>query len=193
MALDKDTILSVIGNVTEEMETYEHRNQLTVKIPKEKLIETCKELKNNEKTKFNHLVDITAIDWLDKREHRFEVAYFMNSLDNNQKLILKVDVDEDNTDCPSVTSVWKSANWYERETYDMYGIQFQGHPNLRRFYMPEDYEDPETGEQIHPLRKDFPLMGIPGSIPLPPYPEKYGEADEEKENKKTTLVSKSSS
>jgi NADH-quinone oxidoreductase subunit C len=57
----------------------------------------------------------------------------------------------------------------------MYGIKFEGHPGLRRFYMPEDFNDPETGEPLHPLRKDFPLMGVPDSLPLPPFPEKYGE------------------
>lgn len=57
----------------------------------------------------------------------------------------------------------------------MYGVKFEGHPGLRRFYMPEDFNDPETGESLHPLRKDFPLMGIPGTLPLPPYPEKYGD------------------
>ncbi|MFA7626411.1 MAG: NADH-quinone oxidoreductase subunit C, partial [Candidatus Kapaibacterium sp.] len=57
----------------------------------------------------------------------------------------------------------------------MYGVIFDNHPFLRRFYMPEDYVDPDSGEPIYPLRKDFPLMGIPDSLPLPPYPEKYGE------------------
>ncbi|MGB9912422.1 MAG: NADH-quinone oxidoreductase subunit C, partial [Candidatus Kapaibacteriota bacterium] len=70
---------------------------------------------------------------------------------------------------------YESANWYERETYDMYGIKFENHPDLRRFYMPEDFLDPETGEPLYPLRKDFPLMGIPGALPLPPYPERDGE------------------
>jgi NADH-quinone oxidoreductase subunit C len=74
-----------------------------------------------------------------------------------------------------MTEVWESANWYERETYDMYGVKFIGHPNLRRFYMPEDYVDPITGEALYPLRKDFPLMGVPDALSLPPFPEKYGE------------------
>lgn len=174
MSLNKETILKVISDITEDYQTSEHRGQLTVTVPKDKIIEVGKALKENENTKFNHLVDITAIDWM-REENRFEVVYNMNSLDFNSKLFIKVPVDEENLKCPSVTEVWGSANWYERETFDMYGIKFTNHPNLRRFYMPEDYEDPETGEPLHPLRKDFPLMGIPDSMPLPPYPEKYGE------------------
>jgi len=72
---------------------------------------------------------------------------------------IKVDVEE-TENIESVSSVWKTANWHERETYDMYGITFKNHPDLRRMYMPEEFE-------YHPLRKDFPLMGIPGSLPLP--------------------------
>ena len=78
----------------------------------------------------------------------------------NFRLRLKVDVDESDCTIDSVSSVWQAANWQERETYDMYGIKFNNHPDLRRMYMPEEFE-------YHPLRKDFPLMGIPGSLPLP--------------------------
>jgi NADH-quinone oxidoreductase subunit C len=174
MALSKETILKVIKSVTEDIEIYEHRNQLSITVPKESIVEVANALKTDSSTKFNHLVDITAIDWL-KSENRFDVVYFVNSLEYNYKLRLKVKVDESDLTCPTLTGVWGSANWYERETYDMYGVKFEGHPGLRRFYMPEDFNDPETGESLHPLRKDFPLMGIPGTLPLPPYPEKYGE------------------
>jgi NADH-quinone oxidoreductase subunit C len=74
--------------------------------------------------------------------------------------VLKADVDESDCTIDTVSSVWQAANWHERETYDMYGIKFNNHPDLRRMYMPEEFE-------YHPLRKDFPLMGIPGSLPLP--------------------------
>lgn len=181
MSLNKEVIIEIISNISEIIEVYEHRNQLSITVPKDKIVSIAKALKTNEKTKFNHLVDITAIDWLID-ENRFEVVYFVNSLEFKFKLRLKVQVDENDLVCPSVTSIWESANWYERETYDMYGIIFENHPGLRRFYMPEDYADPDTGEQIYPLRKDFPLMGIPGSLPLPAYPEKYGDVEDEKNN-----------
>ncbi|MBI1806028.1 MAG: NADH-quinone oxidoreductase subunit C, partial [Ignavibacteria bacterium] len=71
-----------------------------------------------------------------------------------------VKVNESDLHVPSVSHVWSTANWHERETYDVYGIIFDGHPDLRRMYMPEEFE-------YYPLRKDFPLMGIPGSLPLP--------------------------
>jgi NADH-quinone oxidoreductase subunit C len=175
MALTKDTILEVVREACPEHEIYEHRNQLSVIVPKEKIVETALALRNNPATSFELLIDVTAIDWLKKKEQRFEVVYILYSIKYAGRLRLKVPVSEKDCHCPTVTSVWEGANWYERETFDMYGIIFDGHPDLRRFYMPEDYVDPESGEPIYPLRKDFPLMGIPDSLSLPPYPEKYGE------------------
>ncbi len=174
MELDKDKILNIVSKIFPEVQTYEHRNQLSIIIPKSHLIEVATELRDNTETKFEQCVDITAIDWLTK-PFRYEVVVFLYSLTYKNRVRIKVSIEEKNPECPSLTSVWDSANWYERETFDMYGIKFIGHPFLRRFYMPEDYIDPETGEPIHPLRKDFPLMGIPESLPLPPYTEKYGE------------------
>lgn len=170
---NKEIFLATISNVTHDFQIYEFRDQLTVTVPKSDIVSVCNELKNNENTKFDQLRDVTAVDWL-KDSNRFEVVYILYSLEFKHRLRLKVQVDEHDLKVPSVFSVWQSANWYERETYDMYGIKFTNHPDLRRFYMPEDYVDPETHEPIYPLRKDFPLMGIPNSLPLPPYPEKYG-------------------
>lgn len=174
MSADKNRLLEIVQKIAPEVTTYEHRDQLSLIINAENIIEVCKELKNNSETKFDMLLDITAIDWA-RPKNRFEVVYFLYSLQYKSRLRLKVSVSEKKCECPSVTSVWESANWYERETFDMYGIKFKGHPNLRRFYMPEDFNDPITGEHLYPLRKDFPLMGVPNSLPLPPYPEKYGE------------------
>jgi NADH-quinone oxidoreductase subunit C len=140
-------------------EISEFRDELTVKIPKINIIEVCNFIKTDSELEFIYCEDITAVDWA-KRTNRFTVVYHIYSFKNNFRIRLKADVDESDCKIDSVSSVWKGANWQERETYDMYGIKFNNHPDLRRMYMPEDFE-------YHPLRKDFPLMGVPGSIPLP--------------------------
>lgn len=175
MSADFSKIIEFVRNICPDAEPIEFRNQLTIRVGKKQIVELASALKNSPEMSFDMLVDITAIDFLRKSE-RFEVVYFLYSNEYKSRLRLKCPVEEKQCSCPSVTSVWASANWYERETFDMYGIRFEGHPDLRRFYMPEDFNNPETGEPLYPLRKDFPLMGIPDSIPLPPYPEKFGEA-----------------
>lgn len=175
MAIEKNIIIETARKIDPNTGIYEHRNQLSLIVEADKLIDTLKELRDNENTKFNLLTDMTAIDWLDKRNPRFEVVYFLYSIDYKARVRLKVPVRDKHLKVPTATTVHEGANWYEREAYDMYGVIFEGHPSLRRFYMPEDYVDPDTGEKIFPLRKDFPLMGIDGSLPLPQYPEKYGE------------------
>ncbi len=169
-----DKIIEIAKAIDNDVTSYIHRNQLSLIVKKEKLIEVCRELKTNPQTSFDMLIDITAIDWLNKLP-RFEVVYFLWSNAFKNRVRIKVSVEESICEIDSVCSVWESADWYERETFDMYGIKFKNHPDLRRFYMPEDYVDPDSGEPIYPLRKDFPLMGIPDSLPLPPYPEKFGE------------------
>jgi NADH-quinone oxidoreductase subunit C len=142
-----------------DFEVSEYLDELTIKIPKEQIVKVCDFLKRDSDLEFLLCQDITAIDWA-KRKNRFTVVYHIYSFKNNFRLRLKVDVDESDCTVDTVSSVWKGANWQERETYDMYGIKFNNHPDLRRMYMPEDFE-------YYPLRKDFPLMGIPESIPLP--------------------------
>ena len=142
-----------------DFELSEYLDELTIKLPKEHIVKVCEFLKKDSDLEFLLCLDITAIDWA-KRKNRFTVVYHIYSFKNNFRLRLKADVDESDCAIDTVSSVWKGANWQERETYDMYGIKFNDHPDLRRMYMPEDFE-------YHPLRKDFPLMGIPGSIPLP--------------------------
>lgn len=177
MSLNEETIFSIAKAICPDYDVYRHRDQLSLIVSKDCINALCYELKHNQEVSFDMLTDITAIDWM-RRKDRFEVVYFLYSNKNKARLRLKVPLDEKECECPTVTDIWESANWYERETFDMYGIRFLGHPNLRRFYMPEDYVDPESGEPIYPLRKDFPLMGIPGSLPLPPYPERDGEFEE---------------
>ncbi len=142
-----------------DFELSEYLDELTIKLPKEHIVKVCEFLKKDSDLEFLLCLDITAIDWA-KRKNRFTVVYHIYSFKNNFRLRLKADVDESDCTIDTVSSVWKGADWQERETYDMYGIKFNDHPDLRRMYMPEDFE-------YHPLRKDFPLMGIPESIPLP--------------------------
>lgn len=169
-----EKIIAIAKAVCSITEIQVHNEQTTLLIPKESLIDLAAEFKDNPDTSFDQLLDITAIDWM-RPVNRFEVVYFFWSNKLKHRIRVKVAIDESELKCPSLTDIYESANWYERETFDMYGIKFTGHPNLRRFYMPEDFVDPESGEALHPLRKDFPLMGIPGAMPLPPYPEKLGD------------------
>ena len=173
MYIDKSILENVFGEKISHENFYEHHNQLTLLVEKDELMATLQELRDNTETSFDMCLDITAIDWLTK-PYRFEVVYILYSNKFKTYLRVKTKILESHPHCPSATGIWESSNWYERETYDMYGIIFDNHPFLRRFYMTDDYKDPETGEPIYPLRKDFPLMGIPDSLPLPPYPEKYG-------------------
>lgn len=137
----------------------EFRNELTIFIKKVDIVKVCKFLRDDETLRFDSLRDVCGTDQ-DRMGDRYEVIYNLFSLRNKFRLRLKVRVDEDNPHVPTVTCIWPSANFSEREAYDMFGIIFDGHPDLRRIYMPEEFE-------YHPLRKDFPLMGIPGSLPLP--------------------------
>ncbi|MBL7974811.1 MAG: NADH-quinone oxidoreductase subunit C [Candidatus Kapabacteria bacterium] len=172
MSLSKETILDVLRPVVGEAQTYEHHNQLSVIVGRSEIVDVLRELRDNPLTKFEQLIDITAIDWLKNKQDRFEVVYFLYSISNKARVRIKIAVPEKDVHVPTVTDIYESANWYERETYDMYGIRFDGHPDLRRFYMPEDYVDPETKEPLYPLRKDYPLMGIPGAAIMPDFPEK---------------------
>ncbi|MBI4535249.1 MAG: NADH-quinone oxidoreductase subunit C [Ignavibacteriae bacterium] len=139
--------------------TNEFRNDLTVQVRKQDIVRVCEFLKTDPDLSFDMVIDLCGSDMY-RPEGRFEVIYNLYSLKNKSYLRLKVLVDEDPCEVDSVTGVWSGANWHERETYDMFGIVFKGHPDLRRMYMTEDYE-------YYPLRKDFPLMGVPDSIPLP--------------------------
>lgn len=137
----------------------DYKNELIIKFDKKNVVRVCKSLKEDDDLQFNYCSDVTAVDWA-KRKNRFTVIYNIFSMKHNFRLRLKADVDESDCSIDSISSIWGSANWHERETYDMYGIKFNNHPDLRRMYMPEEFE-------YHPLRKDFPLLGIPGSLPLP--------------------------
>ena len=145
-----------------EFEYSDYREQLAITFDKKFIVKVASFLKDEEELQFKLCEDVTAIDWA-HRKNRFTVVYHIFSLKLNSRIRLKVPlngVDEYDFNVDSVSSEWKTADWHERETYDMYGIIFNNHPDLRRMYMPEEFE-------YYPLRKDFPLMGIPGSLPLP--------------------------
>ena len=124
--------------------------QLYIDVDIKDIISTILFLKTNENCQFKQLIDITAVDYLEK-EKRFKLVYLFLSLENNLRIILNINVSEIDK-IPSITKIFPSANWMEREIFDMYGISFKDHPDLRRILT--DY-----GFQGHPLRKDFPLSG----------------------------------
>ena len=109
------------------------------------------------------LIDVTGVDWLDSRPHRFEVVYQLLSLSKTYRLTVKVPLSEDRPEVASATSLWHGANFLEREVWDMFGIRFVGHPDLRRILMYDEFVG-------HPLRKDYPVQGKQPRIPLR-YPE----------------------
>ena len=124
--------------------------QLYLEIDKEDLISVVLFIKSNNNTKFRQLIDITVVDY-PERTQRFKIVYLFLSHEFNQRMILSYDINE-NEIIPSITTIFPSANWMEREVFDMYGVSFKDHPDLRRILT--DY-----GFDGHPLRKDFPLTG----------------------------------
>ncbi len=137
----------------------EFRGDVTVLVQRNRITDITRFLRDLSNCPFNLIEDICGVDRFERKE-RFEVVYHLFSLEKKVRICLKVRIDEAEPHVPTVTGVFPGANWHERETFDMYGIVFDGHPDLRRVYMPEDYEH-------FPMRKDFPLLGIPGSIKLP--------------------------
>ena len=127
------------------------RDELTIVVKRAAIREACAIMRDAGDLQFNFLADITCVDWY-PTEPRFEVVYHLLSIPRRQRLRLKVRLADDDPSLESVTSVWPSANFFEREVYDLFGVRFSGHPNLRRIMMPEDWEG-------HPLRKDYPVEG----------------------------------
>ena len=119
-------------------------------VPADRLVSTCRALTVPPDFRFNVLVEVTAADYF-PRDPRFEVVYHLLSVPNRRRLRLKVRVPDGGT-VPTVQEVWPSAGWLEREVWDMFGIRFEGHPDLRRILLPEEFA-------AHPLRKDYPLQG----------------------------------
>jgi len=125
------------------------RQELMLEIAAERIVSACRFLKAEQN--FARLSTITAVDWYPE-EPRFEVVYHLHSPERNERVRLKCRVTGENPEIDSVTAIWRGANWYERETFDLFGIRFRNHPDLRRIMLPEDWEG-------YPLRKDYPVTG----------------------------------
>ena len=125
-------------------------NQLQISISADQILDVVDFIKNDEACEFRQITDIAGVDFPD-RQKRFEVIYHFLSFKHNSRLRIKIIIGEDES-IPSITTIFPAANWFEREAFDMYGIQFKDHPDLRRILT--DY-----GFEGHPLRKDFPLSG----------------------------------
>jgi NADH-quinone oxidoreductase subunit C len=137
-------------------EPTEFRGEITIKLSDaEHIVEVCEFAKKG--LGFNYLVDVSSIDNYGE-DPRWTVVYHLRSLAHGGELRLKTNVNEEKSELPTVTTVWKAADWHEREIYDMMGIRFRGHPDLRRILMWEGYP-------YFPLRKDFPLAGKPTDVP----------------------------
>ncbi len=155
--MDADQIAKMIeekfpGEVTG---TVTFAGQVGVMVKKERIQDICRFLHDDPALKMDHLADLTAVDYSayeDDTGLRFEVVYNMISTTFRHRIRLKARVPEDNPRIDTVTPIWHTANWHERETYDLMGIIFHGHPDLRRILLPEDWIG-------HPLRKEYPLKG----------------------------------
>ncbi len=152
------TATSTVAMVREKfpqavVETVEFRGEQTIVLLPEHLVTVCAYLQKN--LQYAYLSSVTAVDWLE-RIPRYDVVYHLLSLTNQCELRLKVRVGqrgEEHPAVPTISGIWPGANWFEREVYDLFGITFAGHPDLRRILMPIDWT-------THPLRKDYPLTGF---------------------------------
>jgi NADH-quinone oxidoreductase subunit C len=136
------------------LDVKEFRGEVTVTVKKEDVVDICRFLKTE--LAYNLLTDVTAVDYLGQ-DPRFMLVYNLYSIPQKDRLRVKAPVTESDCSIATMTAVWNSANWLEREVYDLFGVVFTGHPDLRRILMTEDWEG-------HPLRKDYPLQG-PGREP----------------------------
>ena len=145
-----DTIVAALGGAASAYTVT--LGQLTLAADAADIVGVMRFLRDDERCLFWCIIDITAVDW-PEREKRFDVVYHLLSPRRNQRIRVKVETDEV-MPVPSIVSVYRGADWFEREAYDLFGIVFEGHPNLSRILMDDDWEG-------HPLRKDYPLGGEP--------------------------------
>ncbi|WP_371871240.1 NADH-quinone oxidoreductase subunit C [Phytohabitans rumicis] len=131
-----------------------HRDELTLHIKPERIAEVCQVMRDDEALRFELCSSVSGADYLGTDDRRLHVIYQLTSMTYRRRVRLEVAVSTDNPRVPSVTSVYPTADWQERETYDFFGVVFEGHPNLTRILMPDDWEG-------FPQRKDYPLGGVP--------------------------------
>ena len=132
-------------------EVIEFRGETTLVVPPEHLLRAAQYLATDASLKFSFLSDITAVDRF-PAEPRFDLNYHLLSIERGLRVRLRLRLSGAEPAAPSVTSIWPTANWHERESFDLFGIRFHGHPDLRRILMPDDWEG-------YPLRKDYPVEG----------------------------------
>jgi NADH-quinone oxidoreductase subunit C/D len=147
-----ETLMTRFPEAVLSVEADTARSEVTVQVAAERILDLTRYLHDAPDASFDHLTDICSVDYPEDGQ-RFEVVYHLHSLSHGRRLRLKARLSEDNATIASVTSVWKGAEFLEREVYDMMGIRFEGHPDLRRILLPEDYAEG------YPLRKDFPAEG----------------------------------
>jgi NADH-quinone oxidoreductase subunit C len=133
----------------EDVQTF--RGETTLRIRANRLLTVCEFLRDEPDLSFKYLSDVTALDHY-PNEPRFETVYHLLSFETNERLRLKARMEGENPRIDSMVPIWPAANAFEREVFDLFGIYFEGHPDLRRILMPEDWEG-------HPLRKDYPVQG----------------------------------
>ncbi len=131
-------------------EDHNFRGDQTVTVAKEKIVEVARFVKDDPALGMDFLMDLTAVDYMDRKPQRFEVVYHFYSSVHNHRVRLKVPVAEEECLVDTLVPLYKSANWFEREVWDLYGIKFKGHPNLKRILLYEGFKG-------HPLRKDYPV------------------------------------
>jgi NADH-quinone oxidoreductase subunit C len=174
--IDPEQIAEMIKEKFPEqvVEVINAKDQVSVVIKRDQSFAILKYLHDDPMLSFDHLRDLTAVDWSKKKEVRFEVVYNLLSLKFRHIIRIKAQVPENDPKIGTVVPIWEGANWHERECYDMFGIEFVGHPDLRRILMPEDWEG-------FPLRKDYPLKGPELDKDWPGYTDVLKRSQELKE------------
>ena len=145
-------MIQELQSVFPDLTASEFRGQTRIVAPIESLVDVLRTLK--EKLGFDMLVDVTCVDYLNYRDakDRFGLVYLLANTETNQRITVRCFVNDPEPTVPSVVGLWEGANWLEREVWDMFGVRFDGHPDLRRILLPEEFT-------AHPLRKDYPMQG----------------------------------